>query len=205
METIVVNAVGEQCPVPVVKASKALEQMTGPGVLEVHVDNEIAVQNVSRLASGKGLQAASERLEEKHFVIRIAVETPLTAPAVQETATACGADARGDFVVAVSSDGMGAGDDELGRTLMKGFIFALTQLEELPKTILFYNGGAAITTEGSVSLEDLRSLEAQGVEIMTCGTCLNYYGLTDKLAVGAVSNMYTIVETLAKAGKVIRP
>lgn len=88
---------------------------------------------------------------------------------------------------------------------MKGFIFALTQLEKLPKTILFYNGGAAITTEGSVSLEDLRSLEAQGVEIMTCGTCLNYYGLTDKLAVGSVSNMYTIVETLARAGKVIRP
>lgn len=205
MEPIVVNAVGEQCPIPVVKTAKALEAMTGPGALEIHVDNEIAVQNVSRLASGKGLQAVSEKLEEKHFIIRIAVDTPLSPAKPREAEAACTPDARGDFVVAVSSAGMGSGDDELGRTLMKGFIFALTQLEKLPKTILFYNGGAAITTEGSVSLEDLRSLEAQGVEIMTCGTCLNYYGLTDKLAVGSVSNMYTIVETLARAGKVIRP
>ena len=133
------------------------------------------------------------------------MDTPLSPAKPQEAEAVCTPDARGDFVVAVSSAGMGSGDDELGRTLMKGFIFALTQLEKLPKTILFYNGGAAITTEGSVSLEDLRSLEAQGVEIMTCGTCLNYYGLTDKLAVGSVSNMYTIVETLARAGKVIRP
>ena len=88
---------------------------------------------------------------------------------------------------------------------MKGFLFALTQLRPLPDTVIFYNGGAALTTEGSASLEDLRTLEAQGVEIMTCGTCLNYYGLTERLAVGSVSNMYTIAETLAGAGKVIRP
>lgn len=87
---------------------------------------------------------------------------------------------------------------------MKSFIFALTQLEELPKTILFYNGGATLTTEGSQSLEDLKTLEAQGVEILTCGTCLDYYGIKDKLAVGTVSNMYTIVEKLNNADKIIK-
>ena len=75
----------------------------------------------------------------------------------------------------------------------------------LPKTMLFYNGGATLTAEGSDSLEDLKSLEAQGVEIMTCGTCLDYYGLKEKLAVGTVTNMYSIVETMANAGKIIRP
>ena len=89
--------------------------------------------------------------------------------------------------------------------MIKGFIFAVTQLDELPKTMLFYNGGATLTTEGSDSLEDLKSLEAQGVEILTCGTCLDYYGLKDKLAVGSVTNMYSIVETLAGAGKIIKP
>lgn len=74
----------------------------------------------------------------------------------------------------------------------------MTQLDTLPKTMLFYNGGATLTTEGSDSLEDLKSLEARGVEIMTCGTCLDYYGLKDKLAVGTVTNMYSIVETMAK-------
>ena len=204
---VVVDALGEQCPIPVVKATKALGEMTGPGTLEVHVDNEIAVQNVTRLASGRGLQAASEKLEEKHFVIRIAVDTPLT-PA-QETpedpAAVCTPDTRGDFVVAVGSAGMGSGDDELGRTLMKGFLFALTQLEVLPRAILFYNGGASITTEGSASLEDLRTLEAQGVEIMTCGTCLDFYGLTEKLRVGEVTNMYAIAEKLTGADLVVKP
>ncbi len=81
----------------------------------------------------------------------------------------------------------------------------MTQLEQLPKTMLFYNGGATLTTEGSDSLEDLKSLEAQGVEILTCGTCLDYYGLKDKLAVGGVTNMYSIVEAMAGAGRIIRP
>ena len=88
---------------------------------------------------------------------------------------------------------------------MKGFLFALSQLPQLPKTVLFYNGGAKLTVEGSVSLEDIRNLESQGVEIMTCGTCLNYYGLADKLAVGSVTNMYSIVEKLAGASRIIRP
>ena len=105
----------------------------------------------------------------------------------------------------IAADHMGEGKEELGKVLIKGFIFALTQLEELPKTILFYNGGAKITTEGSESLEDLKTLEAQGVEIMTCGTCLDYYGLKEKLQVGTVTNMYSIVETMNNADKIIRP
>ena len=88
---------------------------------------------------------------------------------------------------------------------MKGFLFAIGQLPELPKAILFYNGGAHLTCRGSDSLEDLKSLEAQGVEILTCGTCLNHYGLTEELAVGGVTNMYSIVEKLAGAGKVVKP
>ena len=88
---------------------------------------------------------------------------------------------------------------------MKGFLFALGQLPQLPETVLFYNGGARLTVEGSDSLEDLRALEERGVEILTCGTCLNYYGLTEKLAVGSVTNMYAIAEKLAGAGKVVRP
>lgn len=100
---------------------------------------------------------------------------------------------------------MGSCDEELGRVLMKGVLFALSQLEKLPKTILFYNGGAALTTKGADSLEDLRSIEERGVEIRIYRTCLNYYHLTDKLAVGEVTNMYDIVENLAKASKVVKP
>lgn len=117
----------------------------------------------------------------------------------------CRTDKRRDTVVVISSDRMGEGNDELGAVLIKGFIFAVSQLDELPKAVLFYNGGAKLTSEGSDSLEDLKSMEAQGVEIMTCGTCLDYYGLKEKLKVGTVTNMYSIVETMNQAGKIIRP
>ena len=88
---------------------------------------------------------------------------------------------------------------------MKSFIYALTEQERLPETILLYNGGAWLSCEGADSLEDLRNLESQGVEILTCGTCLNHYGLSEKLAVGSVTNMYQIAQILTEAGKVIRP
>ena len=124
---------------------------------------------------------------------------------VSEGEETCMPDARDNTVVVINSDRMGSGNDELGKVLIKGFIFAITQLDTLPKTMLFYNGGATLTTEGSDSLEDLKSLEAQGVQILTCGTCLDYYGLKEKLVVGTVTNMYSIVETMAGAGKIIRP
>ena len=126
------------------------------------------------------------------------------AAAKNENAVACIPDQRGNTVIAIGTDCMGSGDDNLGATLMKGYIYAVSQQEELPKAILFYNGGAKLTVEGAVSVEDLKNMEAQGVEILTCGTCLNFYGLTDKLAVGTVTNMYNIVEKLTSASKVIR-
>lgn len=205
MKTIVVNAVGEQCPIPVVKATRALREMTEPGLLEVHVDNEIAVQNLTRMAAGHKLAARSEKLGEKEFVVTMEVTDPAGETPLEEPPLVCAPDQRGNLVVAVDSAVMGRGSDELGKALMKGFFFAVSQLPELPRTMLFYNGGAHLTCRGSDSLEDLKNLEAQGVEILTCGTCLNHYGLTEELAVGGVTNMYAIVEKLAGAGKVIKP
>lgn len=112
---------------------------------------------------------------------------------------------RRGMVAVISADHMGEGDPVLGHLLLKGFLYALTQQEELPQTVLFYNGGAFLTTEGSESLEDLRFLEESGVEILTCGTCLNHYGLADKLAVGQVTNMYEIAERMTHASLIVKP
>ena len=111
----------------------------------------------------------------------------------------------GNTIVVLSSDCMGEGDEVLGRALMKGFIYALTSQEGLPDTVIMYNGGARLPVEGSESLEDLKLLESQGVEILTCGTCLNHYGLTEKLSVGGVTNMYVICEKMLQAEKVVKP
>ena len=193
---IKVNAIGDVCPIPVVKTKKAMQELNGAGTIEVLVDNEIAVTNVTKMASAAGGTVTFEKLADKEYKIVIEVSGENAA---------CEACEEENLVVVISSDRMGSGNDALGKVLIKGFIFAVTQLDKLPKTMLFYNGGATLTAEGSDSLEDLKHLEEQGVEILTCGTCLNYYELTDKLQVGGVTNMYTIVEKMAGADKIIQP
>ena len=193
---IKVNAIGDVCPIPVVKTKKAMQELQGAETIEVLVDNEIAVTNVTKMAKGLGANVASEKIADKEYKITIEVTG-------EEAACACCEEE--NLVVVISSDRMGNGNDELGKVLIKGFIFAVTQLDKLPKTMLFYNGGATLTAEGSDSLEDLKHLEEKGVEILTCGTCLNYYGLSEKLQVGSVTNMYAIVEKMAGADKIIKP
>jgi selenium metabolism protein YedF len=187
----------------VVKTLKAMSALTEPSVIEVLVDAEVPVQNLTRLAAGKGLRCTAEKLEEGRFAVRMEVADPVALQTGGEEAV-CYPDQRENIVVAIASECMGHGDKELGATLMKGFVYALSQQEVLPRTVLLYNGGAKLSVEGAVTVEDLKSMEAQGVEILTCGTCLNFYGLQDRLAVGSVTNMYTIVERLMQADKVIK-
>ena len=207
---VTINAMGDTCPIPVIKTQNAIKALTKAEEVEVLVDNEVAVQNLTKLAGSLGCEVKSEKKAEKEYrVVITVIEDKLQGQAdekKEETAeAACIPDTRDNTVVVISSDKMGEGEEELGKVLIKGYIYALTQLETLPKTILFYNKGAYLTCEGSASLEDLKSLEAQGVEILTCGTCLDYYQVKDKLAVGGVTNMYSIVESMAEAGKIVRP
>lgn len=232
---IQVNAIGDTCPIPVVKAKNAIRELNGSGIVEVFVDNEIAVQNLTKMANQKGYGVKSKKLEERKFKVsmeiaaagrqaadsgtkdkigqesvsgntekagRESVFADIEATGIGET---CMPDARRNTVVVISSDKMGEGDEELGKILMKGFLYALAGGDELPAAMLFYNGGAAFTCEESLVLDDLKSLEAQGVEILTCGTCLNHYGLTDKLKVGEVTNMYVIAEKMTKADRIVKP
>ena len=209
MKKIKVDAMGDQCPIPVIKTKKALKEITETTFVELHVDNEIAVQNLSKMAKQKNLEYKCEKLEEQHYIIKINAEAE--GVSIQQKAPAendkeiCYPDRKSNTVVVLSSNQMGNGSEELGQILMKGFIFALTELDELPSTVLLYNSGVKLSTEGSNSIEDLKTLQAQGVEILSCGTCLNYYDLTEKLQVGDVTNMYFILEKIAQADKIIRP
>jgi selenium metabolism protein YedF len=206
-EMIQVNAMGDACPIPVVKTKNAIRDLKGAGVVETLVDNEIAVRNLTKLAKHNGYDVKSEKLEDNKFKVTMTVGEGAAMPEKQqkETCLVKPDAAQKNTVVVISSDKMGNGNDELGKLLLKGFIYALGQQDILPKTILFYNGGATVTCEESPSLDDLKSLQAQGVEILTCGTCLNFYGLTDKLKVGDVSNMYDITEKLTQADLIVKP
>ena len=200
-----VDARGMACPLPVVHTKKAAEGMAAGDTLTVLVDNEIAVQNLQRFASHKGYPVSAEKRAEKEFAVIMQITGGVPA-AQREEAPACAPDSRRQgMVVVLSGNTMGTGDPKLGTALMKAFVFALTKQDRLPETILCYNTGATLTCEGADTLQDLKALEAEGVTIRTCGTCLDFYGLKDKLAVGSVTNMYDIVETMENAGSIIRP
>ncbi len=202
---ILVNAMGDACPIPVIKTLNAIRTLTAGGVVQTLVDNEIAVQNLTRLAEGKGYGIEAVRLEEKKYQVTITVNEGAALPAEDEPVACIPEPVAQNTVVVIASNRMGEGSEELGKALMKAFVYALSQQETLPNTILFYNGGASLTCENSPALDDLKQMAAQGVEILTCGTCLNFYGLTDQLQVGTVTNMYTIVEKMAGASRILRP
>lgn len=196
---LVIDAMGDKCPVPVVKAKKALGTMD-TGTVEIHVDNETSVTNLKSLAKSLGCEVSDKTITQGAEYHVFITKTEASASA-EEVASST----EKKRVVVISSQVMGSGDDTLGANLMKVFVFSLTQQDALPDTVLFYNGGAHLTCEGSPCLEDLQALAKADVEILTCGTCLKHYGLEDKLAIGDVTNMYVIAEKQLKADVVVRP
>ena len=201
----IIDCKGMACPLPVVNAKKAAEELKAGDVLTVLVDNEIAVQNLTRFAEHKGFGVSAEKKADKEYAVIMTV-SGTAAEETGEEEIACVMDSRRKgMLVVLSANVMGTGDPKLGTSLMKAFVFALTKQDQLPDTILCYNSGAYLTCEGADTLEDLKLLEGEGVTILTCGTCLDFYGLKGKLAVGGVTNMYDIVERMENAAQILKP
>ena len=204
---IKVNAIGDACPIPVVKTKNAIRELGGSGAVEVSVDNEIAVQNLLKMAKQKEYEASFEKKSNTEYIVTINVnggEVSDAKPVAKGIAKSDEIKLK-ETIVVIDSDKMGDGDEEFSKTLLKGFIYALSSQDIPPAKILFYNTGVRITTEGSASIEDLKVLEKAGAKIYSCGACLNNYGLSEKLSVGEVTNMYDIVSYLMEADLVIRP
>ena len=200
---LTVDALGDKCPIPVVKAKNALSTMD-EGTLVMLVDNETSVTNLTSFAKSQNCDVSSEQLAAEKYAVTIVKTEACKLVQEAQAQAAVGAAGVGPCVVVVPSQVMGHGDDVLGDALMKSFIFALTQQDKLPDTVLFYNGGVKLTCAGSPVLEDIRKLVGAGVEVLSCGTCLKHYGIEEQLAVGEVTNMYVIVEKQMKAGVVVR-
>lgn len=190
---IKVNAVGEVCPKPVIMTKKALKEIES-GVVEVSVDNVTSKENVEKMAKEMG-HSFETREEGNVFIITIT-----KAGEKQENSSK-----EENIVISIGSDKMGEGEDELGKILIKGFIYALTEAETLPKTVLLYNKGVLLASTFEDTVKDLKVLEERGVEILSCGTCANFYHVQDQIKVGTLTNMYTILERQMKAAKVIKP
>ena len=200
-ELKIVNATGLACPQPVVLAKDAIEKNEQ---VKVIVDNEAALENVKRLGARLGCDVAVEAKTGGIFEITLVRKagTPLPDMSVSCDASA---PAGGPFVVVCAEDKMGRGNDELGGVLIRAFMHTIAGQAEKPDVMIFYNTGVKLTVSGSETLDDLKELAAAGVEILVCGTCLNYFEIKDQLAVGVVSNMYDIASTMSRAGRLLTP
>jgi len=191
---------GMACPLPVIETKNALADTTSP--FKVIVDNEGSCINVRRFAESQG---AGVSVVEQGGEFHMTIEPGQTEPAAEEPPVVCSVTDTKNLVVYVSSEGMGRGDEELGKFLMAAFLDTLSQFKGEISHAIFVNAGAKLAVEGSAMLEQVRQLEELGVEVLVCGTCLNHFGIKDKLAAGTISNMYAIIETLSRASRIIRP
>ena len=199
----IVNATGLACPQPVVLAKQAIE--TSEQVKEI-VDNDTALENVKRLGMKLGCDVKSESKEGGFFEIMLTrkADVPLSSENMNVSCDSSAA-VSGPFVIVCSEDKMGRGNDELGSVLIRAFFHTVAEQAERPDIIIFYNTGVRLAVQDSEVLEDLKSLSAKGVEILVCGTCLNFFKIKEQMGVGIVSNMYDIAGTMSRAGRLVNP
>lgn len=207
---IEINCIGDICPLPVIKIKKTIEANRLEERFTAFVDNEIATQNLGKLAKEKGYntQVIKDAPDKYRVIFHKKPGSAYENNIDLQTAEEYKNKEKGQHfpvAVVISSDKMGDGDDKLGQALIKGFIYALAEGAVVPDTIIFYNKGAILSAKGSDSLEDLRKLTEKGACVLTCGACIDFYGLNNKPAIGEVTNMYEIAEKLMTAGKIIKP
>ncbi|MGG5462927.1 sulfurtransferase-like selenium metabolism protein YedF [Clostridium sp. B9] len=186
-----IECMGMACPMPVINTKKYFDSIE-EGCAEVIVDNEVAKNNIYKYASGCGYSVEA-REENGNYIINIEKKGEIKEEKKED-----------DFVIVVSSDKLGEGNDDLGKILMKGYLYTLSENDNIPKELIFLNGGVKLTVKNSEVLESLQKLYDRGVNILSCGTCLDFYGIKEELAIGEISNMYTIVESMNTYNKVIK-
>lgn len=192
-----IDARGELCPKPVIMTKKELEAMES-GILTIIVDNEVAKDNVSKLVGSLGHSSTVKETEENHYYIEIT-----KGQGEEGQANLSMTDTFKDLTIAIASNQMGSGEEELGHILMKSFIYTIRETKPLPRSIVLFNSGVKIACQESQIVDDLKAMAEIGVEILVCGTCLDYYNLKDELKVGEIANMYSIYEEMRNANNTL--
>jgi len=206
MARVTLDCTGLPCPQPVLRTKESLEQ--GAVLIDVLVDNEASQNNVVRYAQNQGYQVEVAALQQGHYKITINVaanQMNQTDNQPGQYKNCCEIPEKLRLVYVISSDSMGRGDDELGWALLQTFIQTIKDIQPLPEKIIFYNSGVKQVTTESGALEALRHLQTQGVEILACGTCLDFFKLKSAIKVGQISNMYDIMNSMTSADKIVSP
>lgn len=206
-EILTVDARGLSCPQPVLETKKVLDE-TAPSALKVLVQGYASRENVSRFARNRGYEVEVQEKDGDEFEIALKRIESEIVQKVQEEILACSVPEQSQdskIVVYVGNNCMGRGDDELGKKLIRGFLRTWIDISPKPWRMIFINSGVKLTTIDEEAAEAVSLLEEKGVQVLSCGTCLQHYGIEDKLRVGKVTNMFEIIESLNAAAKVVSP
>lgn len=201
----IVDARGIECPRPVLLTRYAIKE-GGVEIIRVLVDDRIASENVRRMAESQGWRGEIKNRGEG-FEVLVSKAGGTVNPGDESRVMTCttGSEGRLQVVVLMASSSFGTGEEELGSILTRAFLKTLRETEPLPSKVIFVNSGVSLTTKGSEVIGDIRALEEAGSEILSCGTCLDYYGLKEKLEVGRAGNMFEIASSLVQADRLVRP
>ncbi len=204
MKAAAINGLGLPCPQPVLLTKNALER--GERLIQILVDNEASQNNILRFARSCGCQAEAESTPDGNYKVTVRnSDSSRLAQSFDPTDYQCNLPAKKNVIYVISSDAMGRGNDELGWALLQTFLQTIKDINPLPRKILFYNSGVRLVTEESGALAALLALQEKGVEILVCGTCLDFYKVQSAIMVGRISDMYAIMNAMAEADQVISP
>lgn len=193
------DCIGKVCPIPVIETKKMMAENPDEKDFDILVDNEVATQNISKMAKELKIESSVEKVSDGFYKVSL----HKTKESLEQVSSENQAfETNSSYVVAISDDKMGNGDEEFSKTLLEGFIYALTEQDQLPSKVIFYNKGVYLTTLNEKTVEDLKTLKERGVEILSCGLCLGNYEVKEKLQVGEITNMYKIVEIMRSSNLV---
>ncbi len=196
METL--NCRGLSCPQPVLRTKDFIEANPQAVAFTVVVDDAAAAQNVVRFVESQGFSASLDQNDDDFEIKAEKFEETTSESVGKEPAMSSE-----KILILIPKNTMGSGDDVLGAGLMLSFLNTLNEMGETLWRVVFLNSGIKLTIEGAKTLPAIQQLEAQGVSILVCGTCLTHFNLLDQKGVGETTNMLDIVTSLQLADKVI--
>ncbi len=201
---ISIDAMGKTCPIPVIMTKKAIKNNENNENILVKVDNEIATQNLSKMAEQLGINVYINKISDSEYTVLFYIAECEDCKIIDDPLSVMEEKNSNEYAVVVNSNTMGDGNQELGKKLLEAFVYSLTEQDVLPKFFICYNSAVDLTTVNEKTINDLKTLEENGCEVLSCGLCLDFYGFKDKLQVGSATNMYRITEIM-RTKFVVRP
>ncbi|MCB5250348.1 MAG: sulfurtransferase-like selenium metabolism protein YedF [Candidatus Cloacimonadales bacterium] len=198
----IIDTRGELCPKPIIKTKKEIPNIAVNESFKILTDNDTSLKNLLRFLKDNHFETDTISNDDFYTIMCIKKDKELNNP---DAESYCVAPINNDYIIVFKTDKMGVGNDDLGSILIKAFINSLPEQNKLPKAMIFYNSSVLLTKDSSNVYESLRLLQSKGVEIVICGTCIDFYDIKNEIDIGIVSNMFTITEYMIKYSHIIYP